>query len=158
MRDQDDGSKVMKAVLIGDGAVGKTSIRRNYLGDEFIEGHSVRPILDAKSLPHRLHLPQDFPLASIRLPLEELLPDLVPVLPTSMNPERLKSMHIPGEGDLEILDIQPRPLEEGPQLRRQQVVHFRDLPRYALQLVAMLNNCGHFVNMLQVLHDANYRD
>ncbi len=39
MRDQDDGSKVMKAVLIGDGAVGKTSIRRNYLGDEFIEGH-----------------------------------------------------------------------------------------------------------------------
>ncbi len=39
MRDQDDGSKVMKAVLIGDGAVGKTSIRRNYLGDNFIEGH-----------------------------------------------------------------------------------------------------------------------
>ncbi len=39
MRDQDDGSKIMKAVLIGDGAVGKTSIRRNYLGDEFIEGH-----------------------------------------------------------------------------------------------------------------------
>ncbi|MCK5152125.1 MAG: hypothetical protein KAQ65_09800, partial [Candidatus Thorarchaeota archaeon] len=39
MRDQDDGSKVMKAVLIGDGSVGKTSIRRNYLGDEFIEGH-----------------------------------------------------------------------------------------------------------------------
>ncbi len=29
----------MKAVLIGDGAVGKTSIRRNYLGDDFIEGH-----------------------------------------------------------------------------------------------------------------------
>ncbi len=39
MKDQDDGSIVMKAVLIGDGAVGKTSIRRNYLGDEFIEGH-----------------------------------------------------------------------------------------------------------------------
>jgi len=39
MKDQDDGSKVMKAVLIGDGAVGKTSIRRNYLGDEFIDGH-----------------------------------------------------------------------------------------------------------------------
>ncbi len=39
MRDQDDGSMVMKAVLIGDGAVGKTSIRRNYLGDDFIEGH-----------------------------------------------------------------------------------------------------------------------
>jgi small GTP-binding protein len=39
MKDQDDGSKIMKAVLIGDGAVGKTSIRRNYLGDDFIEGH-----------------------------------------------------------------------------------------------------------------------
>ncbi len=39
MRDQDDGSKIMKAVLIGDGAVGKTSIRRNYLGEDFIEGH-----------------------------------------------------------------------------------------------------------------------
>ena len=39
MRDQDDGSKIMKAVLIGDGAVGKTSMRRNYLGEEFIEGH-----------------------------------------------------------------------------------------------------------------------
>jgi small GTP-binding protein len=26
-------------VLIGDGAVGKTSIRRNYLGEDFIEGH-----------------------------------------------------------------------------------------------------------------------
>ncbi|MCF2137709.1 MAG: GTP-binding protein [Candidatus Thorarchaeota archaeon] len=39
MRDQDDGSKVLKAVLIGDGAVGKTSIRRNYLGEDFIEGH-----------------------------------------------------------------------------------------------------------------------
>jgi small GTP-binding protein len=39
MRDQDDGSKIMKSVLIGDGAVGKTSMRRNYLGEEFIEGH-----------------------------------------------------------------------------------------------------------------------
>ena len=39
MKDQDDGSKIIKAVLIGDGAVGKTSIRRNYLGEEFIEGH-----------------------------------------------------------------------------------------------------------------------
>ena len=39
VRDQDDGSKIMKAVLIGDGAVGKTSIRRNYLGEDFIEGH-----------------------------------------------------------------------------------------------------------------------
>jgi small GTP-binding protein len=39
MKDQDDGSKIFKAVLIGDGAVGKTSIRRNYLGDDFIEGH-----------------------------------------------------------------------------------------------------------------------
>jgi len=39
MRDQDDGSKIMKAVLIGDGTVGKTSIRRNYLGEDFIEGH-----------------------------------------------------------------------------------------------------------------------
>ena len=39
MRDQDDGSRVMKSVLIGDGAVGKTSIRRNYLGEDFIEGH-----------------------------------------------------------------------------------------------------------------------
>ncbi len=39
MKDQDDGSKIMKAVLIGDGAVGKTSIRRNYLGEEFSEGH-----------------------------------------------------------------------------------------------------------------------
>lgn len=29
----------MKSVLIGDGAVGKTSIRRNYLGEDFIEGH-----------------------------------------------------------------------------------------------------------------------
>ena len=29
----------MKAVLIGDGAVGKTSIRRNYLGEDFTEGH-----------------------------------------------------------------------------------------------------------------------
>ncbi|MFW9976219.1 MAG: Rab family GTPase, partial [Candidatus Thorarchaeota archaeon] len=36
---QDDGSKIMKAVLIGDGAVGKTSIRRNYLGEEFTESH-----------------------------------------------------------------------------------------------------------------------
>ncbi|MBN2230055.1 MAG: GTP-binding protein [Candidatus Thorarchaeota archaeon] len=39
MKDQDDGSKIMKAVLIGDGAVGKTSIRRNYLGEDFTEGH-----------------------------------------------------------------------------------------------------------------------
>lgn len=39
VRDQDDGSKIMKAVLIGDGSVGKTSIRRNYLGEDFIEGH-----------------------------------------------------------------------------------------------------------------------
>ncbi len=39
MRDQDDGSLIYKAVLIGDGAVGKTSIRRNYLGEDFIEGH-----------------------------------------------------------------------------------------------------------------------
>ncbi|MFW9912503.1 MAG: Rab family GTPase [Candidatus Thorarchaeota archaeon] len=39
MRDQDNGSLIYKAVLIGDGAVGKTSIRRNYLGDDFIEGH-----------------------------------------------------------------------------------------------------------------------
>ncbi|MHA1736141.1 MAG: Rab family GTPase [Candidatus Thorarchaeota archaeon] len=39
LRDQDDGSKILKAVLIGDGAVGKTSIRRNYLGEDFIEGH-----------------------------------------------------------------------------------------------------------------------
>ncbi len=39
MRDQNDGSKILKAVLIGDGAVGKTSIRRNYLGEDFIEGH-----------------------------------------------------------------------------------------------------------------------
>ena len=38
MKDQDDGSKIMKAVLIGDGAVGKTSIRRNYLGEDFTEG------------------------------------------------------------------------------------------------------------------------
>ncbi|MFQ5833911.1 MAG: Rab family GTPase, partial [Candidatus Thorarchaeota archaeon] len=30
---------IFKSVLIGDGAVGKTSIRRRYLGDEFIEGH-----------------------------------------------------------------------------------------------------------------------
>lgn len=28
-----------KAVLIGDGAVGKTSIKRNYLGEDFMEGH-----------------------------------------------------------------------------------------------------------------------
>lgn len=39
MKDQDDGSKILKAVLIGDGAVGKTSMRRNYLGEGFIEGH-----------------------------------------------------------------------------------------------------------------------
>jgi len=39
LKDQDDGSKIMKAVLIGDGAVGKTSIRRNYLGEDFTEGH-----------------------------------------------------------------------------------------------------------------------
>jgi len=39
MKDQDDGSRILKAVLIGDGAVGKTSMRRNYLGDDFIEGH-----------------------------------------------------------------------------------------------------------------------
>ncbi len=39
MRDQDDGSKIMKAVLIGDGAVGKTSIRKNYLVEDFTEGH-----------------------------------------------------------------------------------------------------------------------
>jgi len=39
LKDQDDGSKIYKAVLIGDGAVGKTSIRRNYLGEDFIEGH-----------------------------------------------------------------------------------------------------------------------
>jgi len=39
LRDQDDGSLIYKAVLIGDGAVGKTSIRRNYLGEDFIEGH-----------------------------------------------------------------------------------------------------------------------
>ncbi|MFX1261996.1 MAG: Rab family GTPase [Promethearchaeota archaeon] len=28
-----------KAVLIGDGAVGKTSLKRNYLGEDFMEGH-----------------------------------------------------------------------------------------------------------------------
>jgi small GTP-binding protein len=39
VKDQDDGSKILKAVLIGDGRVGKTSIRRNYLGEEFTEGH-----------------------------------------------------------------------------------------------------------------------
>ncbi len=39
MKEQEDGSKIYKAVLIGDGAVGKTSIRRNYLGEDFIEGH-----------------------------------------------------------------------------------------------------------------------
>jgi small GTP-binding protein len=39
VKDQDDGSRILKAVLIGDGAVGKTSMRRNYLGDDFIEGH-----------------------------------------------------------------------------------------------------------------------
>ena len=39
MKDQDDGSRILKAVLIGDGRVGKTSMRRNYLGDDFIEGH-----------------------------------------------------------------------------------------------------------------------
>lgn len=39
MRDQDDGSRILKAALIGDGAVGKTSIRRDYLGEDFIEGH-----------------------------------------------------------------------------------------------------------------------
>ncbi len=39
MKNQEDGSKIFKAVLIGDGAVGKTSIRRNYLGEDFIEGH-----------------------------------------------------------------------------------------------------------------------
>jgi small GTP-binding protein len=39
LRDQDNGSLIYKAVLIGDGAVGKTSIRRNYLGEDFIEGH-----------------------------------------------------------------------------------------------------------------------
>ncbi|RLI54384.1 MAG: hypothetical protein DRP09_13165 [Candidatus Thorarchaeota archaeon] len=39
MRDQDDKSAILKTVLIGDGAVGKTSLRRNYLGEEFIEGH-----------------------------------------------------------------------------------------------------------------------
>ncbi|MCK4483579.1 MAG: GTP-binding protein [Candidatus Thorarchaeota archaeon] len=39
MKDQDDGSRVLKSVLIGDGAVGKTSIRRNYLGEDFLEGH-----------------------------------------------------------------------------------------------------------------------
>lgn len=33
------GGRVFKSVLIGDGAVGKTSIRRNYLGDQFMEGH-----------------------------------------------------------------------------------------------------------------------
>jgi len=39
VKDQDDGSRILKAVLIGDGGVGKTSIRRNYLGEEFTEGH-----------------------------------------------------------------------------------------------------------------------
>ncbi|MFO7837622.1 MAG: Rab family GTPase [Candidatus Thorarchaeota archaeon] len=39
MRDQDDGSKVVKSVLIGDAAVGKTSIRRNYLGEGFEASH-----------------------------------------------------------------------------------------------------------------------
>jgi len=36
-RFQDGG--LFKSVLIGDGAVGKTSIRRRYMGDEFTEGH-----------------------------------------------------------------------------------------------------------------------
>jgi small GTP-binding protein len=39
MKKQDDGSRILKAVLIGDGAVGKTSMRRNYLGEDFMEGH-----------------------------------------------------------------------------------------------------------------------
>ncbi|MEM4734539.1 MAG: Rab family GTPase [Candidatus Thorarchaeota archaeon] len=39
MRDQNEGSRIFKAVLIGDGAVGKTSIRRNYLGEDFMDGH-----------------------------------------------------------------------------------------------------------------------
>ncbi|MHA2071766.1 MAG: Rab family GTPase [Candidatus Thorarchaeota archaeon] len=46
MRDQDDGSLIYKAVLIGDGAVGKTSIRRNYLGEDFIEGHLATIVVD----------------------------------------------------------------------------------------------------------------
>lgn len=33
------GGRVYKSVLIGDGNVGKTAIRRNYLGDKFIETH-----------------------------------------------------------------------------------------------------------------------
>jgi small GTP-binding protein len=46
LRDQDDGSLIYKAVLIGDGAVGKTSIRRNYLGEDFIEGHLATIVVD----------------------------------------------------------------------------------------------------------------
>lgn len=33
------GGRVYKSVLIGDGNVGKTAIRRNYLGDKFFETH-----------------------------------------------------------------------------------------------------------------------
>ena len=33
------GGRVYKSVLIGDGSVGKTAIRRNYLGDKFLETH-----------------------------------------------------------------------------------------------------------------------
>ena len=33
------GSKVFKVVLIGDGAVGKTSLRKRYLGEGFVASH-----------------------------------------------------------------------------------------------------------------------
>jgi small GTP-binding protein len=39
LRDQDDGSKIVKSVLIGDAAVGKTSIRKKYLGEGFQKNH-----------------------------------------------------------------------------------------------------------------------
>jgi small GTP-binding protein len=48
------GGRVFKSVLIGDGAVGKTSIRRNYLGDQFMEGHlpTIGVDLAQKSIRH----------------------------------------------------------------------------------------------------------
>ena len=48
------GGRVFKSVLIGDGAVGKTSIRRNYLGDQFMEGHlpTIGVDLAQKSITH----------------------------------------------------------------------------------------------------------
>ena len=49
-----EGPKIFKIVLIGDGAVGKTSLRRNYLGKSFRENYlmTIGADFSVKQVPY----------------------------------------------------------------------------------------------------------